>query len=295
MVQTLCILLTAHFLGDFVLQTEWMVKRKKDPKVILLHAVSVTAVSALMLGSFPVPVLLILLGSHFAMDSLKVHLFRDGIYIFLLDQLVHIAVIYGVAQGYPDVAQTGLWLTWLPPAKHQWYLLSVTFLCGLLLCVPVGGVLIGLLTSPLLEEIKENKRKSKKKQQQKVDQKEQDQQYRTDAGKTNNYEVVGNVNEDLNVDDQYNDEEVDEIEGLRKGGRYIGWLERSLVMMLLFIGLPSGIGFLFAAKSILRFGDIKDSHQRKVAEYIIIGTFSSFGWALLTSYLTQQALTIWQK
>jgi hypothetical protein len=84
------------------------------------------------------------------------------------------------------------------------------------------------------------------------------------------------------------------LEGLRKGGRYIGWLERSLVMLLLLINLPNGIGFLFAAKSILRFGEIKDSHQRKTAEYIIIGTFLSFGWALGVSYLTQQAVKLWQ-
>jgi len=69
-----------------------------------------------------------------------------------------------------------------------------------------------------------------------------------------------------------------DIAGLKQGGKYIGWLERFLVMLLLLMDQPNGIGFLIAAKSILRFGEIKDPSQRKVAEYIIIGTFLSFGW-----------------
>jgi hypothetical protein len=84
-----------------------------------------------------------------------------------------------------------------------------------------------------------------------------------------------------------------DIAGLTQGGQYIGWLERFLVMLLLLMDQPNGIGFLIAAKSVLRFGEIKDPSQRKVAEYIIIGTFLSFGWALLISILTQKALRYW--
>lgn len=85
-----------------------------------------------------------------------------------------------------------------------------------------------------------------------------------------------------------------EVGGLPRGGQYIGWLERSIVFLLLFINLPNGIGFLIAAKSILRFGEVRDPSTRKTAEYIIIGTFLSFGWALLISVLTQQAIVHWQ-
>ena len=84
-----------------------------------------------------------------------------------------------------------------------------------------------------------------------------------------------------------------DIAGLKQGGKYIGWLERFLAMLLLLMDQPNGIGFLIAAKSILRFGEIKDPSQRKVAEYIIIGTFLSFGWALLISLVTQKALKHW--
>lgn len=64
-------------------------------------------------------------------------------------------------------------------------------------------------------------------------------------------------------------------------------------MLLLLIGQPNRIGLPIAAKSVLRFGEIKDPNQRKVAEHIIIGTFLSFGWALLISVLTQCILKVW--
>ncbi len=69
--------------------------------------------------------------------------------------------------------------------------------------------------------------------------------------------------------------------GLTNGGRIIGWLERGMIFMLVMVGQPAGIGFLIAAKSILRF-DTASSNQ-KAAEYVIIGTLGSFGWALLAA------------
>jgi len=75
--------------------------------------------------------------------------------------------------------------------------------------------------------------------------------------------------------------------GFGNGGRVIGYLERSLIFLLILIGQPGGIGFLIAAKSILRFGEIKDHENRMEAEYIIIGTLMSFGYGIFISYLTQ--------
>jgi hypothetical protein len=81
--------------------------------------------------------------------------------------------------------------------------------------------------------------------------------------------------------------------GLDNGGTYIGYLERALVMILILTGQPAGVGFLITAKSILRFGDVKESSQRKLTEYIIIGTFMSFGWGLLIAVLTQFGVQHW--
>lgn len=75
--------------------------------------------------------------------------------------------------------------------------------------------------------------------------------------------------------------------GLRKGGKLIGQLERAIIFLLVMAGHPEGVGFLIAAKSIFRFGEIKDLKQRQEAEYIIIGTFMSFGYGLLIAFLTR--------
>ncbi len=74
--------------------------------------------------------------------------------------------------------------------------------------------------------------------------------------------------------------------GLTNGGRVIGQWERALIFLLVGVGQPAGIGFLIAAKSIFRFGELKDRENRMEAEYITIGTLMSFGWATVSAYLT---------
>jgi hypothetical protein len=70
-----------------------------------------------------------------------------------------------------------------------------------------------------------------------------------------------------------------EAEGLANGGAVIGLLERGLTFILVLSGQMAGVGFLIAAKSFLRVGSIEK--DRKLAEYVIIGTLASIGWALL--------------
>ncbi|GKY87587.1 DUF3307 domain-containing protein [Sinisalibacter aestuarii] len=77
-------------------------------------------------------------------------------------------------------------------------------------------------------------------------------------------------------------------QGLEKGGELIGLLERAMIFLLVLAGEPAGIGFLIAAKSVLRleatFADGAKHHR--AAEYIIIGTLASFAWAMAASFAT---------
>lgn len=68
--------------------------------------------------------------------------------------------------------------------------------------------------------------------------------------------------------------------GLQQAGLWIGRLERFLILTFVLFSRFEAIGFLIAAKSIFRFGDIRQSSSRKHAEYILIGTLLSFGVAL---------------
>ena len=73
-----------------------------------------------------------------------------------------------------------------------------------------------------------------------------------------------------------------EQRGLENGGRLIGQLERALIFLFILSSQAAGVGFLIAAKSIFRFGELKDNETRMEAEYIIIGTMLSFTWRLLS-------------
>lgn len=76
-----------------------------------------------------------------------------------------------------------------------------------------------------------------------------------------------------------------EDESLNNAGKYIGILERILVFSFILVGKWEAIGFLIAAKSVFRFGDLKESKDRKLTEYILIGTLLSFGIAIGTGLL----------
>ncbi len=72
----------------------------------------------------------------------------------------------------------------------------------------------------------------------------------------------------------------DEGVALKNAGKYIGILERLFVFGFVVMGFWSGVGFLLAAKSIFRFGDLTRSKDRKLTEYVLIGTLLSFGIAI---------------
>jgi hypothetical protein len=74
-------------------------------------------------------------------------------------------------------------------------------------------------------------------------------------------------------------------ESLSHAGKYIGILERLFVFTFVVTGNWGAIGFLMAAKSVFRFGDLKESKDRKLTEYILIGTLLSFGIAVATGML----------
>ena len=81
-------------------------------------------------------------------------------------------------------------------------------------------------------------------------------------------------------------------QSLKNAGKYIGFLERILVFIFIYTNHFEAIGFLLATKSVFRFGDLKESKERKLTEYILIGTLLSFGIAVLVGLLTQYLLTL---
>ena len=87
---------------------------------------------------------------------------------------------------------------------------------------------------------------------------------------------------------------------LENAGKWIGILERLIVLTLVLIEQYEAIGFLIAAKSLLRLTDKLDIANnnnaqnipatqqmvtaRKLTEYVLIGTFLSFGFAMAIGF-----------
>jgi hypothetical protein len=79
---------------------------------------------------------------------------------------------------------------------------------------------------------------------------------------------------------------------LNEAGKWIGIFERTLVFTFVISSHFEGIGFLIAAKSILRFNDIKGQEARKEAEYILIGTLMSFSLSILIGLIVRSFIPV---
>ncbi len=88
-------------------------------------------------------------------------------------------------------------------------------------------------------------------------------------------------------------DEDDANDSLNNAGKYIGMLERLFVFGFISIGQWQAIGLLIAAKSVFRFGDLSRARDRKLTEYILIGTLLSFGIAMLLGIGYQYAVKQW--
>jgi len=84
-----------------------------------------------------------------------------------------------------------------------------------------------------------------------------------------------------------------EDQSLPAAGKYIGMLERLFIFTFVILNQWSAIGFLITAKSVFRFGDLARAKDRKLTEYILIGTLLSFGLAILTGLIFSRLYKEW--
>ncbi|KYQ96476.1 hypothetical protein AWY96_24360 [Serratia plymuthica] len=79
-------------------------------------------------------------------------------------------------------------------------------------------------------------------------------------------------------------------DSLLRAGKQIGYLERTLILTFVLIGQIPAIGFLLAAKSIFRFGDLRQSDDKMRTEYVLLGTLFSFTLTILLGLLVKKLL-----
>jgi len=226
-------LLIAHLLGDFFLQPASWVKDKTQKKFrsgwLYLHALLHGALSMLIVWDLQFWwMALIITFTHLIIDGLKMTFQneKNGNYLFLLDQALHVSVIVWVSYYW---TVEPLFPNPLFTEKHLLY-----FAAMLAVSMP-ASVLIKSLISRWMPF-----------------------------------------------------HEVKESNSLQDAGKYIGILERLFVLAFIISGHWEGIGFLIAAKSVFRFGDIKEYEGLKLTEYFMIGTLLSFGIAIFTGLVVLQ-------
>ncbi|MEO0819306.1 MAG: DUF3307 domain-containing protein [Pseudomonadota bacterium] len=108
MLETLLALIFAHLVGDFLLQSDWMVARKSNPRILILHVALHLVATAVVLGHMPLGALAVIGVTHYAIDWLKERA-GGGIGPFLVDQVAHFSVLIGVAALWPALFHDGAW------------------------------------------------------------------------------------------------------------------------------------------------------------------------------------------
>ncbi|HKZ44067.1 MAG TPA: DUF3307 domain-containing protein [Anaerolineales bacterium] len=96
-------LLLAHFMGDFLLQTDWIARKKENFSVLALHVAILFSLMVLFAGQFRNilwPYLLLIAATHLIQDRTKIVMTnkkrKQGVLFFFIDQLVHVLIIIGV-------------------------------------------------------------------------------------------------------------------------------------------------------------------------------------------------------
>lgn len=294
MLETALLMLTGHLLGDFIFQPNWLLKIKRKTSGMAVHGLIHGALAALCLtpmtqaALFAVTVIVI---AHFLMEVIKVHLLDEKLLWFVADQIVHGAVIVLLAVVWPNMASEGL-VNRLPADFQSHIYATLVVLCGFVLGIPAGGILIKKLVD-LLAPIPTTTTAASPPPSSSPPKAPElapvpipsspppspitptvPEAVPAPISKTETESTGGNA-------------------GMRNAGRYIGWLERALSITFMLIKHPEAIGFIFAAKSVLRFRDIQDPTDRHQAEYVIIGSLLSFGWAVMVALATRAALDHW--
>ncbi|MDR4516315.1 MAG: DUF3307 domain-containing protein [Nitrosomonas sp.] len=231
-------LLIVHLIVDFTLQWRTMLADKQNLRFRspylylhgLLHGLLTLAILADLNYFYGA---LIIFVSHTIIDGLKLTLQtkNNERLLFFVDQLLHIAILVGIAHYYQPIA-------FLSITEHDYFYPHLLFI--IYLTFPASIVIQKIFLKWDLSDIAASA------------------------------SLVG-------------------------AGAYIGIIERFIIYGAVVTLNWNIIGFLLAAKSIFRFGDMRDAHDRKYTEYIFVGTLLSFVSAILCGVLfmlyTGQSLT----
>ncbi|MCL6494699.1 MAG: DUF3307 domain-containing protein [Ignavibacterium sp.] len=146
-------LLASHFLVDFVLQTNKDVKRKNKFLIFTKHIFLISILSYLFLGLFEnYIIVLFILITHTVIDIVKLKFRNENIWIFIADQIAHIAVLLFIAININIFLNDGDEFFWEKFFGNNYYLILL-LLSSLIVITKFSGILISFVLKPLQSKI----------------------------------------------------------------------------------------------------------------------------------------------
>ncbi|MBU2880531.1 DUF3307 domain-containing protein [Psychrosphaera sp. B3R10] len=262
----LLLLLTAHFISDFYLQSpQWLtqstsksVKIKTLCRRAIIHALLYTLVLTTIIYLTPTSLtqaiiaVFVITAGHLMADLCKSPKSNNLVY-FLLDQLLRIVIlviVWAVISNITFIDVIGFLKQLITPKTM---ILGIAYL---LVCKP-ASVLIALALKKHTDALTHNNMATRS-----------DTLISQTPDKT---EVELKIEKENNV-------------GLISAGSWIGYIERCLAISFIFMGQFAGIGFLVATKTIFRFGDLTKNKDMKLTEYMLLGTLISYAIALFIGW-----------
>lgn len=227
-------LLLAHFAGDFVLQTDSLCKQKREKKArswfLYVHALVIFVLALIALWDIRLWYAALAIGvSHLLIDLGKVCTKKDNVWVFVIDQVLHVIIL---------VIVTGVCVKefeWIAP---EWFTTSLTKAEAIVTAAIICW-------KPANHFIKETLQ-------------------------FNSVFVPSDDSKSFHA------------------GKLIGTIERWLILVFILIGRYEVIGFLIAAKSIIRFGE----GDKEKTEYFLAGTLLSIAVAVVSGLLIIRVVRI---
>ena len=93
------------------------------------------------------------------------------------------------------------------------------------------------------------------------------------------------INKEISLIEKRDIYVIDQIIHNYMAGRFIGTLERIVILIFITIGQYSAIGLVLTAKSIARYDEI--AKNKITAEYYLLGTLLSTVFVIILSFLNQ--------
>ena len=281
------LLLLAHLIADFWLQTDSMVKNKlKNFKKHMLHHLLTTGLALTFIWGYiyhfsniinylVLPLIFICL-THFVIDLLKVKLLdimkpKDNhslkkLGFFLLDQMLHLVVLLVTCVLFFNLNVTTMMtgLLRLFDANNSLGIANTLLFIIIIFifATSVSGHIVKLIVGSLPSELTNFEGEFYFKNR--ITEEKDGNRPKVESDFTEEYQYLTYSNPQLSR------------------GKLIGYIERLLVISLTIVGAYPSIAFIIAAKSIARFKQLED---RNWAEYFLLGTLSSIFLGLMLGLL----------